>query len=325
MSKVEPFAARGSVHASPAHAPAQPLPATPGLAGPTAPTAPTAPATPVQLVRVTPTPRVEVWDMSSGIEQAVTGAQLLEGTDPDIARAYANAVKVDEFMRTQLGRNGWDDKGSPIRIVVHAPNEDGTPRMNNAYWDGLTKRIYLGDGDGEVFTPLGGALDVLVHEATHAIVDAEVNLRYEGQQGGINESWSDVLATLADPDDWLIGEDVFTPGQPGDSIRDLERPRFGHVSQLPDGSMIEPHDYSGIPSLAAVRVAEGVGREQMGRIWYSALVDHLDSRAGFAGAARATLDAAAELFGPTSTQVSTVLDAWKSVGVDPRWSAPTPS
>ncbi len=230
-----------------------------------------------------------------------------------------HATRVDDFLRTQFGRDGWDGKGAPIRIVVHAPNEDGTPNMNNAYWDNLTKRIYLGDGDGELFGPLGGALDVLVHEATHAIVDHEVNLRYEGQQGGINESWADVLASLADQKDWRIGEDVFTPGTPGDAIRDLEHPRFDHVNQLPKGAVIEPHDYSGIPSLAAVRVADKLGKNEMGRIWYSALVDHLDSRAGYAGAARATLDAAAQLHGPTSTVVATVLEAWKSVGVNPRW------
>lgn len=263
--------------------------------------------------------RVEVWDMSTGLEEAVTGAALLGTRDKTITAAVKNAGEVDQFLTSQFGRNGWDGKGSPVRIVVHAPNEDGTPNMNNAYWDNLTKRIYLGDGDGELFGPLGGALDVLVHEATHAIVDSEVHLRYEGQQGGINESWADVLASLADPKDWRIGEDVFTPGTPGDAIRDLEHPRFGHVDQLPKGAVIEPHDYSGIPSLAAVRVAEKLGRNEMGKIWYSALVDHLNSRAGYAGAARATLDAAAELFGRTSAAVSTVADAWKSVGVDPRW------
>ncbi|MCW2926138.1 MAG: peptidase family protein [Thermoleophilia bacterium] len=263
--------------------------------------------------------RVEVWDMSSGIEQPVEAATLLQGSDPALSLAYEQALRVDEFMRGRLGRNGFDAAGAPLRIVVHAPNEDGTPNMNNAYWDNSTKRIYLGDGDGDLFAPLGNALDVLVHEATHAMVDAEVNLRYEGQQGGVNESWADVMGSLADPDDWTIGEDVFTPATPGDSIRDLEHPRFGHVTQLPKGAVIEPHDYSGIPSLAAVRVAKELGREEMGRIWYDALVDHLDSRAGYAGAARATLDAAAELHGTRSDAVTAVLSAWKSVGVDPRW------
>ncbi|MEO6867289.1 MAG: hypothetical protein ABI200_04640, partial [Gaiellales bacterium] len=98
-------------------------------------------------------PRVEIWDMSSGIEQAVVGAQLLGSADQTLKLAYENAVKADEFIRTKLGRNGWDNQGAPIRIVVHAPNEDGTPNMNNAYWDNNSKRVYLGDGDGELFDP----------------------------------------------------------------------------------------------------------------------------------------------------------------------------
>ncbi|MCW2924501.1 MAG: bacillolysin [Thermoleophilia bacterium] len=260
--------------------------------------------------------------MSSGIEQPVEGAALVANADPTISAAFSNALRVDQFLRERLGRNGWDGKGAPVRIVVHAPNEDGTPNMNNAYWDNLTKRVYLGDGDGELFRPLGGALDVMVHETTHAIVDSELNLRYEGQQGGINESWADVLASIADDRDWRIGEDVFTPGTPGDQIRDLEHPRFGSVDQLPKGALLEPHDYSGIPSLAAVRVADKVGRQEMGRIWYTALVDHLHSGSGFAGAARATLDAAVALRGSASSEVDAVLDAWKSVGVDPRWKRP---
>lgn len=300
-----------------------------GTVGGTMPSAPPAAPSPPRAAapaasRLTADPggvpgRVELWDMSSGVEQPIAGADLLEHRDPTVVAAHGNAVRVEEFLRSRFDRDGWDGQGSPLRIVVHAPNDDGTPNMNNAYWDNLTKRIYLGDGDGELFAPLGGSLDVLVHEATHALVDSEVNLRYEGQQGGINESWADVLASLADPDDWLIGEDVFTPGTPGDAIRDLENPRFGHLKDLPRDAVIEPHDYSGIPSLAAVRVAAQLGRDEMGRIWYSALVDHLDSRAGYAGAARATLDAAASLHGPSSPQVTAVLDAWKGVGIDPRW------
>jgi bacillolysin len=265
--------------------------------------------------------RVEAWDASSGTEQPLSGAALARNPDPVVAAAIANARKVDAFFRKTFGRNGLDDKGTPVRVVVHAPNEDGTPHMNNAYWDRTRKRIFIGDGDGQIFAPLGGALDVMVHEATHAIVDSSVNLRYSGQQGGINESWADVMGTLADSKNWLIGEDVFTPGTPGDAIRDLEHPQYANVGQLPKGVDVDPHDLSEIPSLAAVRVAQAIGRPAMGQIWYRALVDHLDSRAGFAGAARATLDATVELHGAGSNEFGAVLDAWKSVGIDPRWKA----
>jgi len=267
-------------------------------------------------------PRVEVWDQSSGTEQALTGVQISNTGDATIAAAYANAVKVDEFFRSTFGRNGLDNQGMPIRIVVHAPNTDGTPNMNNAYWDNLPNRIYLGDGDGEVFQPLGGALDVMTHEAVHAIVDFEVGMRYgDNIQGGINESFADVIASIADPDDWLIGEDIYTPNTPGDGVRDLAHPRFGNVADIPANAVMAAHEFSGVPSLAAVHVANAIGRSEMGQVWYSALVDHLDPRAGYAGVARATLDAAAAIYGATSSQVGAVRDAWKTVGVEPRWGA----
>jgi bacillolysin len=264
---------------------------------------------------------VEVYDLSSGREKRVNPQSLNEGGDVVAQTAYRNAQKVDEFLKTTFNRNGWDNKGTPLKIVVHTPDDNGAP-LNNAYWDASMGKVYLGDGDGRIFKPLGNSLDVLTHEATHALVDSEVNLRYSGQQGGINESWADVLGALADPDDWQIGEDVFTPGKPNDAIRDLANPRFAHTREIPPGAELEVHDMSGIPSLAAVRVAERIGRQEMGQIWYSALVDHLDSRAGFSGAARATLEAATQLYGHESAQFSAVKDAWKSVGVNPRFTPP---
>ncbi len=259
-------------------------------------------------------------DPKSGSERRMSGTDLKEGDDVVARMAFRNGQKVDQFLHDRFGRNGWDGKGGRLQLVVHATDGSSTTGMNNAYWDRDQGRIYLGDGDGRIFAPLGGSLDVLTHETFHAIVDSEVNLRYEGQQGGINESWADVLGSLADPDnDWLIGEDVYTPGSPNDAIRNLAQPRFSNVNQIPPGGQVGVHDLSGVPSLAAVRVAERIGRDSMGKIWYRALTEHLDSRAGFAGAARATLMAAVDLFGGDSDQYAAVMDAWKSVGVNPRF------
>lgn len=269
---------------------------------------------------------VAVFDGTSGHERRLQHQDLREGGDQIARIALANALRVNEYLRTRFDRDGWDGKGAQLQVVVHAPDADGNPGMNNAYWDRDHGKIYLGDGDGRILAPLGGALDVLTHETFHAVVDSEVNLQYKGQQGGINESWADVLGALADPDhDWLIGEDVYTPGKPDDAIRNLAQPRFANVSEIPPGAGVEMHDLSGIPSLAAVRVADRIGRDQMGQIWYRALCDHLDSRSGFAGAARATLASTQELFGADSAQFAAVRDAWKSVGVNARYRGPKPA
>lgn len=274
-------------------------------------------AKPLPRITAAEAANVEVFDMSSGTEQLITGVALLHSNDPVLARARDNAIVVDRFIREKLGRNGWDDKGSPLRIVVHAPNNNNSAV---AEWDENSQRIYLSDGDGEMFGPMGDSLDVIAHEAMHGVIRSHFNVRYEGQQGGIDESWADVFGVLVDDKNMRIGEDSFTPGIDGDEIRDLRNPRYGHVEQLPKEQTLGVHDLSGIPSLAAVRVADAIGKEQMGSIWYNALVGHLSTNAGYSGAARATIDAAVELHGFESKEVQAVRDAWRSVGVDARWS-----
>jgi neutral peptidase B len=258
-----------------------------------------------------------MYDMSDGVERPIQPGDRGEFSDPAAKTAHKNALAVDNFLRTAFNRDGWDGKGSPLHVVVHAKTEDGAPLIN-ATWDLENQRIHLGDGDGQLLGPLGNSLDVMMHETSHAVVDSEVKLDYEGQSGGINESWADVIGALADPDDWLIGEDEMTPGIPGDAIRDLSAPRYSHLNDVPPG-VDDVHDLSGIPSLAAVRVADKVGRPEMGQIWYRALVDHMADRAGFSGAATATLLAAKDLFGEKSSQFNAVQDAWKSVGVQAEW------
>lgn len=262
------------------------------------------------------TGRVEVWshDAATGTDrlvQATGGA----GTSDKVARtAFDNATRVDTYFRTTFGRNGWDDRGSVTKVLVHAPDVDGSPRMNNARWYLEEGRIWLGDGDGTLFAPLGNAVDVMGHEFTHGVVDAEVKLTYEGQEGALHESFADVLATGLDGN-LTIGEDVFTPSTPGDSLRDIANPTWANAKTLP-AWVNEVHDLSGIPSLAAVKVAGKLGAGEMRRIWYAALTDHLKAHSGFAGAAQATLAAAERMFGASSSQLAAVRDAWAAVGVD---------
>ena len=78
---------------------------------------------------------------------------------------------------------------------------------------------------------------------------------------------------------------------------------------------IGEHDLSGVPSLAAVRTADAIGRETMGKIWFTALTEHLRPTDEFEGAARATVEAATDLFGAAAKETNAVRDAWASVGV----------
>lgn len=261
-----------------------------------------------------PAPATEVYRHDASTAQRVLLRNSGKPSGDAVAdTAYENAQKVQAFFRTTFGRNGFDGQGSPLRMEVHAS-------VDNAQWNPDTRDLAFSDGDGTSFAPFGNALDVVAHEYSHGVVDSEVRLGYTGQSAALHESFADVLAVLVDADDWQLGEDIYTPAVAGDALRDLSRPEFSHVSKLPP-LLDEPHVLSSIPSYAAYQVAQKVGRQEMGRIWYSALVDHLTPNSGYAGAARATAKAAAQMFGIDSTQYAAVEDAWRAVGVSANWTA----
>lgn len=272
---------------------------------------------PVGLLATAPAPSslVVPIDGTRGNLKPMTAQQLASSKDETLKTSVANASSVMTFLKDRFGRNGLDGKGQKLEFVVHAPDPQFGGKMNNAYWDGQSGKMYIGDGDGKTFTPLGLATDIIAHEAGHAILEAEIEMGFDGQEGALHESFGDVVGSLIDADDWQIGEDAFTPGKGGDALRDMSKPqRYKHMSEV-KGNGGEPHLLADIPNLAAVRVAEAIGREEMGKVWYEGFTSHLKDHGKFTDAAAATLKAAEALYGKDSSQFSAVTDAWTSVGV----------
>src|SRR6185503_16199476 len=103
-----------------------------------------------------------------------------------------------------------DDAGFIIKSRVHFGNN-----FENAFWDG--EQMTYGDGAG-TFYALSGDVDVVAHEINHGYTEYHSNLIYDGEPGGMNESFSDVAGTIAD---WFydpangefdIGTDIFIGG-----------------------------------------------------------------------------------------------------------------
>lgn len=266
--------------------------------------------------------------------------------DEQVNAAHDNAKVVFDFYRDVLGRNSIDGKGATINSVVHArfPTPDGSLSPNNAAW--YRGKMIYGDGDGRLFAPLTGALDAVAHELTHGVTEKSASLVYAGQSGALNESWSDVMGELAeqwnedkqrfaDPaftraQEWLIGEDVFTPGTPGDALRSMVRPGTSHRGDRQPAHMrdyvdlpMNPqndnggvHINSGIPNKAAYEAGAKIGGEKLAKVWYRAQQEYLAPRSTFVDAANATIRAASELYQDASVSQA-VRDAWLSVGVDP--------
>lgn len=221
--------------------------------------------------------------------------------------------------------------------------------VNNAGWVSLStgeRYMKYGDGDGSTFSPLT-TLDICGHEFTHGVTQYTANLVYANESGALNESMSDVFGTMIEryvrPTtwNWKAGEDAYTPFISGDALRYLNTPHLAsnrgytadddpdHYSEryLGSADFGGVHINSGIPNHVFYLVAQGgthhlsgvtvngIGPDSAARIWYRALSFYMTSGTNFSGARTATLNAAADLFGSSSSQYNAVANGWCAVGI----------
>jgi thermolysin len=202
---------------------------------------------------------------------------------------------------------------------------------------------------GQTVAPLAGSLDIVAHELTHGVTSSSSNLIYMNESGALNEAFSDVMGTAVEfffqpvgvgigQADYLLGEDSFrTPGGGPNGTRSLVNPAaLGYPDHYSirytgtaDGggvhfnSSIVNHAFylaieGGRNRVSGVTV-QGVGaanREQIERAFYRAFVFLLPASANFSTARAATIQAARDLYGPTSTAAQAITQAWTAVGVN---------
>ncbi|WP_456271282.1 M4 family metallopeptidase [Bacillus sp. AK031] len=230
--------------------------------------------------------------------------------------AHYYAGEVFDYYYNKFGRVSYDNQGSDITSTVHYGSN-----YNNAAWVG--NQMIYGDGDGSTFTYLSGADDIVAHELTHAVTDTSADLVYESQPGALNESFSDVFGYFVDSDDWLMGEDVYTPGVSGDALRSLSNPakynqpaHMNDYQNLPvtqEGDWGGVHINSGIPNKAAYHTINSIGKTKAENIYYRALTVYLTPYSNFSDARQALVQSANDLYG--SSTASAVGSAWSNVGV----------
>ena len=278
--------------------------------------------------------------------------------------AHYGAAKTYDYYQSVHGRNGIDGNSGPgtataaassgISLVVSRVHFGAN--YNNAFWNGST--MTYGDGDGSQFTPLT-TLDICGHEMTHGVTERTANLTYARESGALNEAWSDIMGSMVElyarggaptADTWKIGEQAYTPSNgTGDALRYMDDPtRAGdpdHYSERLYPGTCTPsnsndqcgvHTNSSIANKAFYLVVAGGTHPQTGvsvtgigatdgaKIFYRALTVYMTSGTNFAGARTATINAANDLFGSTSTQSASVAAAWCAVGVG-TCTTPTPT
>lgn len=260
---------------------------------------------------------------------------LMTGTSATMTDTAANSAHyygglVYDFYKNVFNRDSIDNAGMTLNATVHYDRN-----YNNAFWDG--NQMVYGDGDGSTFTYLSGDLDVVGHEMTHGITERSAGLTYSDQSGALNESMSDVMGVLIETydkydvknggtwtfnaADWVVGDDVYTPGTPGDALRSLADPTIygdpanmsGYVYTSSDNGGV--HTNSGIPNHAGFLVAQSLGNEKTARIYYRGLTSYLLRNSDFTAARVAMIQAATDLYGSSSAEVTAVTNAFNSVGI----------
>ncbi|WKN42607.1 M4 family metallopeptidase [Tunicatimonas pelagia] len=246
--------------------------------------------------------------------------------DPAAVSAHVNVSIAYDYFRQKHNRLAIDGEGGNILSVVNYV-EDDSSGMDNAFWNG-TFMVY---GNGDVaFRPLAGSLDVGGHEMTHGVINATANLVYRNQSGAINEHIADVFGVLIENEDFLLGEDVVnTQVFPSGALRDMESPHNGgtslrdngfqpdHMSEIYTGEEDNGgvHINSGIPNRAFFLIANEIGRDRAGELYYHALTTYLTASSEFSDLRLALLNSANDLFGADAAEIQVVATAFDAVGI----------
>lgn len=213
---------------------------------------------------------------------------LKEGwvTNYDAAVAWWGAQDIYAFYHATYGRHSFDNDDEEVLVYVHANLITPTSPNGNANWTGKWCNAMQ-------FHTGWVSYDIVAHEFTHAVTEYDAGLVYKNESGALNESYSDIMASIA-TNDWVLGEGASCCGN---GIRDLSNPNRDMWSKYnqdsdDDGGV---HRNSGIFNKSAYLMADGdffngwtvkpIGRHKTGWLHYSVLINKMGTGTGMQMAA----------------------------------------
>src|SRR5690606_27518078 len=120
--------------------------------------------------------------------------------------------------------------------------------------------------------------------------------------------------------DWLMGEDIYTPGTPGDALRSMADPTLAgdpdHYSKRYTGTQDNGgvHINSGIGNKMAYLLANGgthygvkvngIGNDKVGKVMYRTLTQYLTPTSNYSHFRASAVRAATDLYGASSAEVA---------------------
>jgi Zn-dependent metalloprotease len=266
------------------------------------------------------------------------------GQTAAVDAAYGIQVTWDMYHNV-FNRNGIDGVSTATYLRVHY-----STGYDNAFWSDSCFCMTFGDGTMFlVLTPL----DVAGHELSHGVTanNGHGGLTYSGESGGLNESSSDIMGTMAEfygkgggftahaatipttGGNWTIGEQIratplrymYKPSKDGSSP-DAWSSTIGsldvHFSSGPGNRAFyflsqgsSSNSSSDFYSSYLPRGMIGVGNDHAARIHYRALTTYYTSNATYANARTAYMSAAQDLYGTNSREYRAVQNAFAAINV----------
>jgi bacillolysin len=261
--------------------------------------------------------------------------------------AHWGAQTVYDYWKNVHARNSYNNAGAKIRSYIHFDDTPGDGRgYENAYWNGSV--MTYGDGDTR-FDPLT-SLDVCAHEIGHAVCSSTANLTYSNESGALNEGFSDIWGAAVEyykaptKATWLIGEDI---DKVRPSLRSMSNPNAegqpdtykgtswysgtGDNGGVHTNSGVLNHWFyilsvgkTGTNDIGSAYSVTGIGIEAAAKIAYRTESVYLTASSNYAAARTYSIQAATDLYGAASTQVTAVTNAWYAVGVGAAAGGATP-
>ncbi len=248
--------------------------------------------------------------------------------------AHLGAQVTQDYWTNVHGRDSYDDRGTVLLSYVHYGN--GT---DNAFWNG-TAMLY---GDGSTFFKPLTSIDVCAHEVGHAVCETTADLVYQNESGALNEGLSDIWGACIehhlDPTKqvYLIGEDICKPSF-GLALRSMSNPnQFDQpdtylgtdwATGTADNGGV--HTNSGVLNFWFYLLSNGgsgtndngtafnvtaISIAKAAFITYRAERLYMTTTTNYAGARKATMQAAVDLYGLGSAEVTNTARAWRAVGL----------
>lgn len=268
-----------------------------------------------------------------GIDYTSTSANwTLTGTNIAALDAHYGVSQTYAFYLANFNRNSYDNAGTALYSYVNDPTY-----TDNAFWDGTAMNF---NKRSNSTTYPGGVtgIDVTGHELTHGVTQATSALNYSGESGAMNESMSDIFGKAVQfwskPSDvnWLMSNDMNW------IIRDLSNPNaqgqpdtyqgtYWYTGSLDNGGV---HTNSGVGNYMFYLLSvggsgtndkgnsftvSGIGLSAAEQIIYRTETVYLTATSKYADWRTACINAATDLYGASSNQVTQVQNAWYAVGI----------